>query len=65
MQVVKWIIENYPSLQVACITYTNAAVKEIAERVNHDNLVVATIHDFLWDNIKNYQKNCPKLLLGY
>ena len=63
VQVVKWIIENYPSLQVACITYTNAAVKEIAERVNHDNLVVATIHDFLWDNIKNYQKELSQTVI--
>ena len=63
VQVVKWIIENYPSSQVACITYTNAAVKEIAERVNHDNLVVATIHDFLWDNIKNYQKELSQTVI--
>lgn len=63
VQVVKWIIENYPSSQVACITYTNAAVKEIAERVNHDNLVVSTIHDFLWDNIKNYQKELSQTII--
>lgn len=63
VQVAKWIIKNYPSSQVACITYTNAAVKEIAERVNHDNLVVSTIHDFLWDNIKNYQKELSKTVI--
>ncbi|MFA6831439.1 MAG: UvrD-helicase domain-containing protein [Bacteroidaceae bacterium] len=56
VQVIRWIIENYPSALIGCITYTNAAVKEITQRVNHNNLVVSTIHDFLWDNIKNYQK---------
>ncbi len=48
------IIEN-PNKKVACMTYTNAAVKEIEERVNHNNLNVSTIHDFLWDNIKHFQ----------
>ena len=69
VEVVRWIIENYPSSLVACITYTNAAVKEIAQRVNHENLRVSTIHDFLWDNIKNYQKisfvNSKINLIGY
>ncbi|MBD0384908.1 ATP-dependent helicase [Paenibacillus sp. WST5] len=42
----------------SCSTiYTNAAVKEISERVNHNNLIVTTIHDFLWDNIKSFQKD--------
>ncbi|MFD1166957.1 UvrD-helicase domain-containing protein [Sphingobacterium daejeonense] len=49
------ILEN-PTAKVACMTYTNAAVKEIEERVNHKNLNVSTIHDFLWDNIKHFQK---------
>jgi len=38
------------------MTYTNSAVKEIEERVNHKNLSVSTIHDFLWNNIKHFQK---------
>lgn len=63
VQVIRWIIENYPSSLIACITYTNAAVKEIMQRVNHDNLVVSTIHDFLWDNIKNYQSELCKVLV--
>jgi DNA helicase-2/ATP-dependent DNA helicase PcrA len=49
------ILEN-STAKVACMTYTNAAVKEIEERVNHKNLNVSTIHDFLWDNIKHFQK---------
>jgi len=56
VQVIKKVIEENPSSLVACMTYTNAAVKEIEERVNHQNLNVSTIHDFLWDNIKHFQK---------
>ena len=45
------------------MTYTNAAVKEIEERVNHKNLNVTTIHDFLWDNIKHFQKELKQSLI--
>lgn len=55
VQVIKKVIDDNPSALVACMTYTNAAVKEIEERVDHHNLYVTTIHDFLWDNIKNFQ----------
>jgi DNA helicase-2/ATP-dependent DNA helicase PcrA len=56
VEVIKKAIEDNPTSKVACMTYTNAAVKEIEERVNHVNLNVSTIHDFLWDNIKSFQK---------
>jgi DNA helicase-2/ATP-dependent DNA helicase PcrA len=56
VQVIKQIIADNPTSKVACMTYTNAAVREIEERVNHKNLNVSTIHDFLWDNIKHFQK---------
>ncbi len=56
VQVIKQVILEKPSSRIACVTYTNAAVKEIDERVNHKNLTVSTIHDFLWDNIKHFQK---------
>lgn len=43
--------------QIACITFTNVAKDEIAERIGHDPLVrVSTIHDFLWDTIKGHQR---------
>lgn len=45
------------------MTYTNAAVKEIDERVNNKNLSVSTIHDFLWDNIKHFQKELKSSLI--
>ncbi len=63
VQVIKQVIEENPSCKVACMTYTNAAVKEIDERVNHKNLIVSTIHDFLWDNIKHFQKELKKSLI--
>ncbi len=63
-QVIKQVIEENPTFKIACMTYTNAAVKEIEERVNHENLNVSTIHDFLWDNIKHFQREL-KLSLIY
>lgn len=63
VQVIKKVIEENPSALVACMTYTNAAVKEIEERVAHQNLNVTTIHDFLWDNIKNFQKELKACLV--
>jgi DNA helicase-2/ATP-dependent DNA helicase PcrA len=56
VQVIKQVINDNPTSKIACMTYTNAAVKEIEERVDHKNLNVSTIHDFLWDNIKYFQK---------
>ena len=44
--------------KIACITYTNAAVKVIMNRTNLDDLfLVSTIHSFLWELIKRYQKD--------
>ncbi|OME89751.1 MULTISPECIES: UvrD-helicase domain-containing protein [Paenibacillus] len=63
VQVIKKALEENPTTKVACITYTNAAVKEIKERVDHSNLYVSTIHDFLWSNIKSFQRNLKKELV--
>ena len=60
VQVIRETIRQNPTAQIACMTYTNAAVREISERVNHTNLTVSTIHDFFWDNIKSYQKELKK-----
>lgn len=62
VQLLRKLLEN-KKLNIACITYTNAAVKEINERLYHSNLKVLTIHDFLWDNIKNYQKELKKAVI--
>jgi DNA helicase-2/ATP-dependent DNA helicase PcrA len=64
VQVIRQVIEENPTSKVACMTYTNAAVKEIEERVNHRNLNVTTIHDFLWDNIKHFQKELKVALVA-
>ena len=63
VQVIRKVIAHYPTSKVACMTYTNAAVKQIEERVNHESLKVSTIHDFLWDNIKNYQVQLKEVLI--
>ncbi|MFD2940801.1 UvrD-helicase domain-containing protein [Flavobacterium notoginsengisoli] len=55
VQVIRQVIEEHPFAKIACMTFTNVAVKEIEHRVNHKSLNVTTIHDFLWDNIKNFQ----------
>ncbi|MCE5169898.1 UvrD-helicase domain-containing protein [Paenibacillus profundus] len=64
VQFIRKALNDNPIAKVSCVTYTNAAVKEIEERVNHPNLRVSTIHDFLWDNIKNYQRDLKKELIG-
>ena len=64
VQVIRQVIVEYPTSKIACMTYTNAAVKEIEERVNHSNLNVSTIHDFLWDNIKHFQKELKSTLIA-
>jgi len=61
--VIKQVILENPTSKIACMTYTNSAVKEIEERVNHRNLAVSTIHDFLWDNIKHFQKELKSSLV--
>jgi DNA helicase-2/ATP-dependent DNA helicase PcrA len=64
VQVIKSVIEADPHAKVACMTYTNAAVREIESRVDHPNLLVSTIHDFLWGVIGKYQKELKKELIN-
>lgn len=61
-KVVEWIDINKAKefgrkhRQVACITYTNAAVDVIKKRISGDSFIVpSTIHNFAWDNIKNFR----------
>ncbi len=51
----KYVFSNNPQTRVACITYTNVAVNEIRDRVPFEGLFVDTIHNFIWDIIKNYR----------
>lgn len=62
VQVIRGLIKDHPTNCIACITYTNAAVDEIGHRVNHNNLYVSTIHDFLWDCICRFQKELRESL---
>lgn len=64
VSIIRQVIAEHPTVKVACMTYTNAAVKEIEERVNHKNLNVSTIHDFLWDNIKHFQKELKEAIIS-
>lgn len=64
VNVIRQAIAENPTAKVACMTYTKAAVKEIEERVNHKNLNVSTIHDFLWDSIKHFQKELKEALIA-
>ena len=63
MQTLNLIFNENPKASVACITYTNVAADEIKERSPYSKLRVSTIHDFLWEEIKDYQKNLKKTVL--
>lgn len=42
--------------KIVCITYTNNAKNEILSRLNDtNNVIVSTIHDFIWKNICKFQ----------
>lgn len=58
------VFSKNPNASVACITYTNVAVKEIRERSPYSKLQVSTIHQFLWEEIKSYQNNLKKTILS-
>lgn len=63
VNVIRQAIAENPTAKVACMTYTNAAVKEIEERVNHKNLNVSTIHDFFGIVLNIFKKSLKKHLL--
>ena len=62
VEVIRNVVGVYASKHIACITYTNAAADEITRRVNHPNVSVSTIHDFLWANICQYQQQMKRVL---
>ncbi len=63
VEVLKHISIIYPNKPIACITYTNAAANEIKNRTNISNLKVATIHDFLWENIQSFDRELKSTLI--
>jgi DNA helicase-2/ATP-dependent DNA helicase PcrA len=51
---------------IACITFTNVAKDEIAERIGHDPLVsISTIHDFLWSAMATHQRALRRAIAKY
>lgn len=63
VQVIGGILRTDTEANIACITFTNAAVHEIQSRVNSDRLTVSTIHDFLWDVIGSFQNGLKTILV--
>lgn len=56
IQANKWVEYNRRKQNVVCITYTNAAVDVISERLSKDSFIIpSTIHSFAWNAIKQYQ----------
>lgn len=56
IQANKWSNYSRKKQNVVCITYTNAAVDVIAERLAKDSFILpSTIHSFAWNAIKQYQ----------
>lgn len=63
VQVIGELLRTQPSAFIACITYTNAAVREIESRVANERLSVSTIHDFLWAAISPFQAELRLVLI--
>ena len=68
-RVIEWIQENKldeyrrKKQNVVCITYTNAAVDVIAERLSSDSFILpSTIHSFAWNAIKQYQSTLVSII---
>lgn len=55
---------EYPEKSIVCITYTNNAVAEIKSRINNENFLVSTIHEFMWNTIKKYQNEIKLTLVN-
>ncbi|MFV8981710.1 UvrD-helicase domain-containing protein [Serratia fonticola] len=63
VQIIGELLRTDPSAFIACITYTNAAVREIESRISNERLSVSTIHDFLWSAISPYQAALRTVLI--
>lgn len=64
----KYVIREYGvhlkkhNQKIICITYTNVATKEVIERLGNTDLVlVSTIHERIWELIKDYQKELVEI----
>ncbi len=53
---------NEHNQNIICITYTNVATEEVKERLGNSDLVkVSTIHERIWELIKDYQKELVEI----
>ncbi|MGA0541455.1 AAA family ATPase [Neotabrizicola sp. VNH66] len=59
-RVIQKILMANPSLRIACITHTNKAADEIADRVP-GGINVSTIHSFLGEIISPFKKNIQQV----
>ena len=65
IQTNKWAEFQKKKQNVVCITYTNAAVDVIAERLDKDSFILpSTIHSFAWNAIKQYQSALKKIIFS-
>lgn len=63
IQANKWSEFQKKKQNVVCITYTNAAVDVIAERLDKDSFILpSTIHSFAWGAIKQYQSTLIEII---
>jgi len=67
----KYIINNYGkqikehNQKIICITFTNVATEEVKDRLGNNDLVrVSTIHEKIWDFIKEHQKELVSIHKG-
>lgn len=59
-RVVQKVMKVDPSFRIVCITHTNKAADEIADRVSGD-IKVSTIHSFLGEIISPFKKNIQQV----
>ncbi len=58
-----WNYYNRNKQNVICITYTNAAVDVIIQRLSKESFIIpSTIHSFAWSAIKQYQSTLIKFI---
>lgn len=63
IQANRWKEYNRKKQNVICITYTNAAVNVISERLSNDSFILpSTIHAFAWHAIQQYQSSLIKIV---
>ena len=56
ISVINYLKSTNPQAKIICITYTNNAKNEIHSRLSDtNNVVISTIHDFIWKNIYKFQ----------